>query len=844
MNPMLLHGVASRPEDDPPAQARVPRPVGSGAHIDRLREDPPFGYADLRRRGIAFTQALSGDTWTDYNHHDPGVTLLEAICFTLTEGVFAAQLPVEDLLTAPDGRLQYRRHALHAPERALPCRATTHDDLLRALLDRVPTLYHLRLHMPRGDGVWQAAVRAPSALGEQAGRDLLRAAWAQRNLGEDFAAPVTVLKPRWCELQLRLEVEGPRELAEVLAEVVRRCAALIAAAPRRESLADRLAAERADGGEIDPAALFDGPSVQHGWIADAELRGDSDNRLHFSDLIHALSQIEDVARITHLQLDCPGLTARDGTLQWQGEDWALQLHWPDRPEALAEWEVSRRGTRLEIDAPALFERLADAFQIGRLRNSPASGQRRKRTDSLFPLPHGHALPAAPYFSTWHHLPPLYRSAHSLPATNAGHEAQFAAYLAQLEQWIAHGQAQQTHLHALFDTRGDGARSYWWEPLDASHLTGLATVHADTAAVRSEALTAQDPSLQRRGRMFDLLLGLHGETWTQDSVQRFGTYFSPTAWQAHLLECKRQLLLRIVHHTRDRHAAIDYSRPSINVAGRTPPLQERIGLLLGMAHTHSRWLTPALADAGLMLDEDARGQSPPPPDGLQPVPMHPPRRALVERQFQRDLAAGQVGERIAHYLPDWRAKALPAALLRCAAHAERYHAHPDDARRPLWLGPDQHGDWWPLSLRAQASGAAAAAHYLHTLASHVQREGEGLHLVEPLLLRPLETAASTDAYAHRLAFVFAGWTARCADPSFRHLAAETIALSAPAHLLPTLHWLDAGQLAEFEQDYADWLEARREHAQALLRGEPGNAVALDACAAPLRRRLFGGEDAST
>ena len=50
-----------------------------------------------------------------------------------------------------------------------------------------------------------------------------------------------------------------------------------------------------------------------------------------------------------------------------------------------------------------------------------------------------------------------------------------------------------------------------------------------------------------------------------------------------------------------------------------------------------------------LDEDARGQAPPPPGGLQPVPMQPPRRVLVERQFQRDLAAmpdetGQRGRR--------------------------------------------------------------------------------------------------------------------------------------------------------------------------------------------------------
>lgn len=833
MNLPLLHGMASRPDDDPSPQAPVPRPAGPSAQIERLREDPPFAYGDLRRRGVAFTQALSGETWTDYNHHDPGVTLLEAICYTLTEGVFAAQLPVEDLLAAPDGRLRLRRHALHAPERALPCRATTRDDLLRALLDRVPALYQLRLQMPRGDGVWQAAVRAPSALGKQAGRDLLRAAWAQRNLGEDFAAPVTVLRPQWCHLHLCLEVDGPRELGEVLTEVVRRCADLIAAAPRRQPLADR--------GETDPAALFDGPPMQHGWIADADLHAAADNHLHFSDLIRALSQVEGVAEISHLALESPGLVARDGTLPWQGDDWALQLSWPDSPEALRDWVVTRRGARLDIDASALLDRLTDAFQAGRLRALPTAGLRRAQRGRLFPAPQGHTIPALPYLSTWRSLPPLYRSAHSPPATDRAHAAQFAGYLAQLEQWLAHGQAQQEHLHALFDTRGDAARSYWWEPLDTRHLPGLADVHEQNAAERTAALIAQDPALERRDRVLDLLLGMHGESWSQNSLQRFGAYHAPAQWQAHLLECKRRLLLRIIHHTRDRHAAIDYSQPSVGHDDRTPPLLERIGLMLGMANTRSRWLAPALRAFKLTLDEAARGQPGPPP-ALEAIPLHTPRRVLIERQFQRDLAAGQAGERIAHYLPDWRADALPAALLRCAAHVEHYHLQPDDARQPLWLGPDEHGNWWPLSLRAKASAAATVAHYLHMLAGHVQREGEGLHLLEPLLLRPVDPAAPTDRLAHRLCVVFPGWTARGADSSFRALAAETVALSAPAHLLPTLHWLDAAQLAEFEHEYANWLAARRDHAQAQLRGEPGDDAALDALAAPLRRRLLRKQDA--
>ncbi len=42
---------------------------------------PVPDFSSLRQEGIALVQALSGGTWTDYNLHDPGVTILEALCY-------------------------------------------------------------------------------------------------------------------------------------------------------------------------------------------------------------------------------------------------------------------------------------------------------------------------------------------------------------------------------------------------------------------------------------------------------------------------------------------------------------------------------------------------------------------------------------------------------------------------------------------------------------------------------------------------------------------------------------------------------------------------------------------
>ena len=57
------------------------------------------GFADLKREGIESVQNLSGKNWTDYNLHDPGITILEQLCYALTEIIYQADFDVADLLS-------------------------------------------------------------------------------------------------------------------------------------------------------------------------------------------------------------------------------------------------------------------------------------------------------------------------------------------------------------------------------------------------------------------------------------------------------------------------------------------------------------------------------------------------------------------------------------------------------------------------------------------------------------------------------------------------------------------------------------------------------------------------
>src|SRR5690606_19783290 len=63
-------------------------------------------YHWLRQQGIAHIEALSGNLWTDYNTHDPGITILELLCYVLTDLGFRIAKPISEIVASPDNPLE------------------------------------------------------------------------------------------------------------------------------------------------------------------------------------------------------------------------------------------------------------------------------------------------------------------------------------------------------------------------------------------------------------------------------------------------------------------------------------------------------------------------------------------------------------------------------------------------------------------------------------------------------------------------------------------------------------------------------------------------------------------
>ncbi|MEB3265929.1 MAG: hypothetical protein VKN13_04870 [Cyanobacteriota bacterium] len=190
---------------------------------------------------------LCGNQWSDFNTHDPGITILEQLCFALTELAYRANFPIEDLLASGDGDWQ------PGPEQILSGDPVTSDDIAHLLqahgadtvlvtpvtLPALPLFYRPR-QQGLGDleldpspaaiqqasicprGVLRIAARVATTQGSAASA-LAEAAeqlHARRLLGRDYE--VVVDQPFQVHVQASLDVE-PDGSPEALMATIHRC---------------------------------------------------------------------------------------------------------------------------------------------------------------------------------------------------------------------------------------------------------------------------------------------------------------------------------------------------------------------------------------------------------------------------------------------------------------------------------------------------------------------------------------------------------------------------------------------------------------------------------------------
>lgn len=103
-----------------------------------IQKNPALGfdqdYAFLRQAGLNYIEELGSKLWTDYNEHDPGITILEALCYAITELGYRTDFGMKDLLTESNGKISSSQ-TLYTAKNILTQSPLNIDDYRKLLID-------------------------------------------------------------------------------------------------------------------------------------------------------------------------------------------------------------------------------------------------------------------------------------------------------------------------------------------------------------------------------------------------------------------------------------------------------------------------------------------------------------------------------------------------------------------------------------------------------------------------------------------------------------------------------------------------------------------------------------
>ena len=275
----------------------------------QIGDGDKYGFTNLRKEGIELAQGLSGSEWTDYNYHDPGVTILEQFCFALTDLIYRANFDVADYLCDENGRLDRSDLGFHEPQDVFFSRPISELDYKKALIDSSDDLSDVQfltedsfeksslglhsLSIRRGQGV-HGLTLSDSDLIEQTYKKF----HSKRNLCEDVIS-ISVLREVECQLELDVTLSSGSQPESLLAQVYLEASEELAMEVSYKSYS----ADLEHGTSLDDA--MSGPFTKKGLLTDHEITNmgtTRDQSLLESTILAVVQKITGVEYITSLRL--------------------------------------------------------------------------------------------------------------------------------------------------------------------------------------------------------------------------------------------------------------------------------------------------------------------------------------------------------------------------------------------------------------------------------------------------------------------------------------------------------------------------------------------------------------
>jgi hypothetical protein len=535
-------------------------------------------YALLKRTGIDEIQEIAGEIWTDYNEHDPGVTILEQLCFAITELAYKTGMTVEELLYAKRReRFEGKDNGFYPPDQVFPSSPISIMDYRRLLVDYLyPDVKNAWLE-PLESGAFGVNMsglfevnlilndysRGNRQRVQTRAFELLN---GHRNLCEDFEN-IRILLPLKLSIRANIDVDPKYMVEAVLAEVLYKVS--LAITPHVPFLSRQELEER--GHSVDE--IFFGPRPKHGFVDQDALKytGERANwvTIHPARVVNIIRDVKGVDRVNNLEVGMhlaqhrlpqgfqlvekfKGDDEHDGFYIGAKEAKLPRGHkvvkiknarrdLPIQMYNIREEELVPRGFFPTLDVDSILsndylsctvEGLAYEINVENVRKNLERLESEQLTQYQHPIAYPEHNPRpvrtakemSYYYSIQNQFPEIYGIGEygvrkDRPLEWRTHARHLKSYLYFFEQIMANFLAQLTNFYKLFSLKDEVPRTYFnqFAEIPNSHLILSPGQDEDDVVEALDRISLDhDPITDRRNRSLDHLLARFGEEFLSEA----------------------------------------------------------------------------------------------------------------------------------------------------------------------------------------------------------------------------------------------------------------------------------------------------------------------------------------
>jgi len=574
----------------------------------------------LRNAGIEHIKKLGSDLWTDYNLHDPGITILEVLCYALTDLGYRTSFDIKDILArSSDDKNKAPKTIFDKPQddnfftaaEILSCNPVTPDDFRKLLIDipgvrnawfelaenaEIPIAYdpNSKILVFANDdtnpnnrinlqGLYELCLELEPLLVRDAcgstyfTKDgILETVYAtlnaHRNLCEDFKK-VSVYGEEQIQLCAQIELESGANPENVLLAMYKSLEEHLSPTLPFYTLQEMLKKG------ISMEEIFEGRPLSkesHGFIDKKELKKMNPRKsLYTSDFYRIIMEVDGVIAVRNLTL----ANAINNLVMQSGEKWCLNLTPKYRPH------FDLRHSQITFYKGVLpFNTDTAIVEQRYLEERAAKAKAGLEGYHLdLPIPDGQYRDMEEYTSIMEEFPLTYGLGTDgikglIDVKRKGQAMQLKAYLLFFDQFLANYLSQLAHVRDLFSMERDENRvgkthTYFTQLLtEVPGITDLLVNFKKCDGKEENELPPEDfPTYlqyitenlenyqERRSRFLDHLLARFSESFS-DYVLLMYEFNGKKHESARVNRDKADFLSSYPEISRNRGKAFDYTKP--------------------------------------------------------------------------------------------------------------------------------------------------------------------------------------------------------------------------------------------------------------------------------------------